>query len=450
MKLPVEFNERMKLMLKDEYEDYLESLNRGIIKGIRVNTLKVGIEEFKGICPFELKEPIPWEQRGFYIDEEKPGRHPYHQAGLYYIQEPSAMAVVPCLGIQPGEKVLDLCAAPGGKSTQAAAYLNSSGLLVSNEIEPKRARVLSENIERMGIKNAVVTNNSPKELEAVFPAFFDRIIVDAPCSGEGMFKKEDAAAADWSIENVAGCSERQKEILESAASMLKAEGHLVYSTCTFSIEENEGVIDCFLKSHSEFELININKKYGFVDGLFKYFDNKELSKTARLFPHKLKGEGHFIALLRKNDGDEYNHSTFQGNISKNTLKDYYSFIDTNLNSVIETNLHTVGDNLYSLPYGINDLKGLKVLRGGLHLGTFKKNRFEPNHALALVLKKDNAKRYVNFKGDSNEIISYLKGDTINVNIEDGWCLVLVDGYSIGWGKVSGGIMKNHYPKGLRW
>ena len=261
MNIPEEFKKQMKYILTDEYDEFIRSYNYERKQGIRVNTLKISRERFMGICPFDLLKPVQWEDKGFYIKEQKPGKHPYHSAGLYYIQEPSAMSPAAILGIKPGDKVLDLCAAPGGKSTQAAAYLNGTGILVSNEIDPKRARILSENIERMGVKNAVVVNNSPQELEKYFPAYFDKIIVDAPCSGEGMFKKEESAVEDWSAENVYGCSIRQKSILESAAKMLKPGGKIVYSTCTFSLDENEKVIDRFLKAHKEFEIIDIEKKY---------------------------------------------------------------------------------------------------------------------------------------------------------------------------------------------
>ncbi|QCX34467.1 NOL1/NOP2/sun family putative RNA methylase [Caloramator sp. E03] len=450
MKLSANFFERMKFILKDEYDSFLESLKRERVKGIRVNTLKIDIQDFKDISPFDILETVPWEKRGFYINEDKPGKHPYHQAGLYYIQEPSAMAVVPTLNINEGDKVLDLCAAPGGKSTQAACYLNESGLIVCNEIEGKRAKVLSENIERMGIKNAIVTNNSPKELEKVFKGYFDKIIVDAPCSGEGMFKKEEAAIEDWSIENVEGCAARQREIMDCAATMVKPGGYIVYSTCTFSIEENEGTIDYFLKKHKEFEIVEIKKEFGFTRGLYEYFDNYELSKAARLFPHRLKGEGHFIALLRKKDGDDFNYMSLKSNVKQNQLKDYFEFEKENLNTIIKENFYLSGENLYSFPSDLCDLKGLRILRLGLHIGSFKKNRFEPNHALALAIRSKDAKRAVNFTSNSDDLLSYLKGDVIKAKVEDGWCLVLVDGYPIGWGKAVKGVIKNHFPKGLRW
>lgn len=450
MNIPVEFKERMKKLLGAEYDEYIRSYEKNKAQGIRVNTLKINIEDFKKICSFELKAPIPWEERGFYIEEEKPGKHPYHAAGLYYVQEPSAMAVAAALGIKKGDRVLDLCAAPGGKSTQAAAYLHGEGVLVANEIEPKRARILSENIERCGIKNAIVTNNSPDELVKYFNGYFDKIIVDAPCSGEGMFKKEEAAIEEWSQENVIRCSIRQKNILEAAEKMLRPGGYLIYSTCTFSLEENEMVVEDFLDRHNSFNIVEIDKRHGFSNGFYELAGNTELKKSIRLFPHRLRGEGHFMCLLQKMDGDMGSEKPFKSIIKMEDLKDYFVFAKENLNVQIEENLYLAGENLYSLPNGIPDIKGLKILRSGIHLGSFKKNRFEPNHALALSLKYGEAKRNVNLESSSDEVISYLKGDTLKTDIEDGWTIVNVDGYSLGWGKTSRGILKNHYPKGLRW
>jgi NOL1/NOP2/sun family putative RNA methylase len=448
--LPEDFKIRMKHILKEDYENFLNTYSREPFKAIRVNTLKVSLENFIDISPFKITGSVPWEKRGLYINDEKPGRHPYHEAGLFYVQEPSAMSVIPCAGIEKNQKVLDLCAAPGGKSTQAAADLNSTGLIVSNEIDGKRAKILSQNIERMGITNAVVTNNSPSELEKYFKSYFDRIIVDAPCSGEGMFKKEKAALSNWSLENIEGCSIRQGAILDSAAKMLKAGGYIAYSTCTFSLEENEMVIDRFLKLHKEFEIIEIEKKHGFRGGFTENTYSMNLNFAARLLPQNIKGEGHFIALLRKKDGSCEIPRLLVSNAKSETIKDYYEFCSQNLNETLNDRLYISGDNLYCLPDGLCDIKGLRILRAGLFLGTFKKNRFEPNHAFALALKKENAKRIINLKSDEDGIISYLKGNTLNVKEDNGWCLVCVDGFSTGWGKISSNIMKNHFPKGLRW
>lgn len=450
MYVPEKFAIRMEELLKDEYKEFLSTYENRRYQAIRVNTLKISAEDFVKVCPFKLHGEVPWEKSGFYIAEDKPGKHPYHAAGLYYVQEPSAMAVVPCLDIRPGHRVLDLCAAPGGKSTQAAAYLQGQGLLVANEIEPKRARILSENIERMGIRNAVVTNNTPQQLEKVFEGYFDRIIVDAPCSGEGMFKKEEAALQDWSQEAVEGCAIRQKEIIESAGNMLKPGGLMVYSTCTFSTDENEGVIGSFLRKNPNFVVENIPKEYGFVPGFTQYGEGFSMEGAARLFPHKVKGEGHFLCLLRKTIGSIGSQDGMKNTVKREQLSDYYSFAESALKDGLNGNFYLKGEELYALPEGLCQVKGLRILRGGLQLGTLKKNRFEPSHALALALNQNQVKRCVNLSSSGEGIIKYLKGDILEVDMDDGWCLVTVDGYSIGWGKVSSGKMKNHYPKGLRW
>lgn len=450
MYIPEEFRLRMQDLLKDEYKEFINTYEKRRYQAIRVNTLKISIDDFIKLCPFKLHGGVSWEKRGFYIEHDKPGKHPYHAAGLYYVQEPSAMSVVPCLGIKPGHKVLDLCAAPGGKSTQAAAYLEGQGLLVSNEIEPKRAKVLSENIERMGIKNAVVTSNSPKQLQQVFEGYFDRIIVDAPCSGEGMFKKEEASIQDWSREAVNGCAMRQKEIIDSAGAMLKPGGLMVYSTCTFSTEENEEIIGGFLNRNPDFSIESIPKNNGFAPGFSEYGEGYDLEKAARLFPHRVKGEGHFLCLLKKNHGNEGKQGEMDCKIKKELLSDYYKFMDLALKDEVQGTLFLKGEELYALPQDLCQVKGLRILRGGLQLGTLKKNRFEPNHALALALKPSQAVRCINLKTSCDELLKYLMGEVLEVQEVDGWCLVAADGYSIGWGKISSGKMKNHYPKGLRW
>lgn len=461
MQLPYEFLERMKNMLgdKDEYERFVAEYDKERAPGLRVNTLKVSVEEFLNKSPFTL-ESVKWCPTGFkYIHDERPGKHAWHEAGVYYIQEPSAMAPAELLNAQPGEKILDLCAAPGGKSTQTACKLKGEGLLVSNEIHPARAKILSQNIERMGIKNAVVTNETPQKLSEKFIGFFDGIIVDAPCSGEGMFRKDIQSREQWSVEHVLMCAERQKEILECAAVMLKPGGRIVYSTCTFSHEENEGVIDAFLKAHEDFTVESPCQSEFFSNG--RTFDrySDEVKKTIRLWPHLIEGEGHFAAVLRK-DGEHYDMPTPKLSKKKNEkpkkqpkeLESYYTFLKENLSDKFEIKGQTVlfGEQVYVMPEGIISLDKIKVLRAGLHMGTLKKNRFEPSHALALALTADDVKLSFDFPSDKNEIYSYLRGNTLDApESKKGWCLITVDGFSAGWGKSDGSIIKNHYPKGLR-
>ncbi len=478
--LPKQFLDRMKEMLGEEYPAFLESFSEERYQALRINALK---KVYKGgnveklLADAFYLTPVTWAQNGYYYEkEDSPGKHPYHDAGAYYIQEPSAMAPVTLLEPQPGEQILDLCAAPGGKSTQIAALMQGEGLLVTNEIHPARAKILSENIERMGIRNACVTNETPRHLAEMFPEYFDRILVDAPCSGEGMFRKNEAACEEWSPENVILCGERQDEILDCAAQMLRLGGRLVYSTCTFAPTENEGSISRFLYRHPEFSIVPIPKeKLGIAgDGLRRYIERADCAEnvgakstpaldkgqdigiegTLRLWPHHVKGEGHYAAVLVK-EGDVpqgYQGEALYGmqkGISEKEMQEYLAFEKEFLQVKLRGTFVKFGDNLYLVPERMPNLKGLKVLRPGLHIGTLKKNRFEPSHALALALSSDDVKYIWNLKASENTTGAYLNGQTFPAEGEKGWYLICVDGFSVGWGKLAGGIMKNHYPKGLR-
>lgn len=456
MNLPQAFMDKMERLLKDEYPEFVQSYRAERSYGLRINTLKISKEEFLKRNPFTL-ELIPWTSSGYYYDaKDRPGKHPYHEAGLYYIQEPSAMAVAELMDPQPGEKILDLAAAPGGKTTHIAAKMQQQGLLVANDIHPKRARVLSQNIERMGIKNAVVLNETPERLAQAFPAFFDRILLDAPCSGEGMFRKEPHACDEWSLEHVTACAMRQTKILEEAAKMLKPEGILVYSTCTFSPEENEQVIASFLKDHPHFKIVDVNHDGLFDSGRPDWVDhldetNVSLEKTVRIWPHRVQGEGHYIAVLKKLDGDSTSKiKPVRGVRGKKSLAYFYEFAEQTLKNIPEGYYALFGDQLYIMPEFMVDLTGLKALRFGWHLGTNKKNRFEPSHALALALTTNDVQQVTDFTAESEDIFAYLRGETLQATGKKGWQLVTVDGYSIGWGKLANHVLKNHYPKGLRW
>lgn len=451
MQLPQDFKERMQNMLGDEFEAFLKSYELDRAQSLRVNTLKVAKEDFIGLNAFKLRQ-IPWVKEGFYYNQEdRPGKHPYHEAGLYYIQEPSAMSVATLAEVVPGERILDLCAAPGGKSTQLAAALGGKGMLISNEIHPARAKILAQNIERMGIPNAIVTNETPQNLAKRFPGFFDRIVVDAPCSGEGMFRKDEEARSHWSVQNVEMCAERQAEILDCAATMLRPGGRIVYSTCTFAPEENELSIVGFLETHPEFHIKQVAAYEGFAPGRPEWAEGvEEVKYTFRLWPHLLDGEGHYAAVLEK-AGDEKAREITEKlpAIDRNAWQSYEVFAKENLVKQPEGYPVLFGEQLYLLPYAL-PLKGLKVVRAGLHLGTCKKNRFEPSHALALALKPEEVRHTCQLTREDPRVGAYLKGETITVEGEKGWHLVCVDGYSLGWGKLSGNVLKNHYPKGLRW
>lgn len=439
--LPPEFLTRMKPLLGDEYPAFLASYDRPLQKGLRLGRKGKALK-----LPFALT-PLPWAETGFAYDPSaRPGKHPYHECGAYYLQEPSAMAPAALLRPQPGDRVLDLCAAPGGKSTQLADFLQGEGLLVSNEINPKRAKILSRNIERMGISNALVLNMHPRDLEAPFAGFFDRVMVDAPCSGEGMFRKEEAAATDWSPETVAMCAQRQKEILRSAAKLLRPGGFLCYSTCTFAPEEDEGVMAWFLTEHPEFSPEIIQAPW-FAPARPEWATPNcpEIARGFRLWPHKLGGEGHFVMLLRK-AGDGVRPS-LPGPRPMKAPPELTAFLQELDIHLPEGTLVQFGPSVYLLPPDCPDLRGLKVLRPGLELGVLKKGRFEPAHALALWLSS--AARTADFAGDSWEILDYLHGQVLPGG-QTGWTLVTVDGVSLGWAKGSGGQLKNHFPKGLRW
>lgn len=459
MNLPIEFENKMKAFLGNEWDDFLYSYDNNRFQALRFNTLKVQSPEERmrilKVLGISSDKRVSWANEAYYFDENvRPGKHPYHEMGLYYIQEPSAMSAAALLAPKPGMRVLDLCAAPGGKSTQLATYLGDSGLLVSNEINTQRSRILSQNIERMGIKNAIVTNEDSFVLASHFPGFFNAIQVDAPCSGEGMFRKLPEAIEQWSMENVAICAARQKEILDNAAVMLKPGGVIVYSTCTFSREENEDVIEYFLEKHPDFTL----------------------EEMERFWPHKVDGEGHFVAKLvrrgsvdtgfksdrqtKKIKNNKNRKNETKSALTKENMKLLSEFLDETISDdmaalIKNSRLVMFGEQLYRLPDMEVDIKGLKVQRAGLHIGEFKKQRFEPSHSLALALKLSEAKNVVKLTCDNPQTIGFFNGQSVMLSDEQaaeckkGWALVCVDGYPAGWGKVNGTQVKNHYPKGLR-
>ena len=426
--LPQAFMERMKKQLPEsEWEAFFAVYADKPVKGVRLNPLKGGRYALKDKLPF-IGDPIAWEENGFYTEEEKVGAFPFHAAGLFYSQEPSAMSAAPLLDVQGGERVLDLCSAPGGKGTQLACKMAGEGLIVLNEPIFSRAKILSQNVERLGIKNAVVTSEMPEKLSAKFVGYFDKILIDAPCSGEGMFRKNaDEALGEWSEENVAMCARRQAHILEEGTKMLRVGGRLVYSTCTFSEEEDEGQVRDYLQKHPQMRLISQEK----------------------LYPHKMRGEGHFVALFEKVDGEETRPvRTKKPQISKQTELGYREFEKKFLRTKAER-LHEANGNLYALPCDVFDWDGLQVLRVGVRLGEWKNNRFEPDHSLAMSLQKEDCANVLDLAESDPRIGKYLRGETVEGEVENGWCLVCIEGYPLGLGKAVNGTVKNHYPKGLR-
>lgn len=488
MEFPSEFTTKMKDLLGSDYEAWQNCYNEPRLYGLRVNTNKISPDEFSKIAPFELKR-IAWIPNGFYYDGDNisPAKHPYYYAGLYYLQEPSAMTPANTLMVSKGEKVLDLCAAPGGKSTEVGAALKGEGVLVANDISASRCRALLKNIELSGIGNSCILCETPEKLAMTFPEYFDKILLDAPCSGEGMFRKEPKMIGAWKEHGPDYFCKIQKGLILKAAEMLISGGLLVYSTCTFDRKENEEVIDYLLEERPEFEVKEINYYEGYSKGIAS--DNckhpDELRKTIRLFPHKLRGEGHFIALLKKekiadasvnpgkcdenhhgNIGNKKNADNFK--IPQEVIEFFEGWGEEFINDVNRVILK--GNHLLLLPENINTA-GLRALRTGLLLGECKKGRFEPSQALAMAIKKDRYPNCLNFSADDPRVIRYLKGETLEMNtniskmIEPGtdsgetvngnlgscanWKLICVDSYPLGFAKETNGLLKNKYLAGWR-
>ena len=447
MNLPEQYLENMKELLGTDFDAYIESFNDSRLYGLRVNTMKISVEDFLKISPFKLT-PIPWIENGFYYSEDdKPAKHPYYFAGLYYIQEPSAMTPANVLPVEEGDIVFDMCAAPGGKSTELGAKLNGSGLLVTNDISNSRAKALLKNVEVFGIPNVYVVSEDPKNIQPGFNEFFDKILIDAPCSGEGMFRKEPQAVDEWSVEHTVSCGVRQKHILDCAMKMLKGGGYIVYSTCTFAPEENEQVCAYMLENYNV-ELVEPNNLDMLSKGRGEWSNSDyDMSKTRRIFPHKNNGEGHFVALFHSLDNYESEVNKPKKTSMTDAEKVYRQFEKEFLNTELDGEFCLFGEQLYLKPKCI-DVDKIKVVRNGLNLGIYRKNRFEPSYALCLALKKEDFKNTVDFECDSEELKKYLMGNTVECD-KKGWCAVTVNGYPIGWGKASNGILKNHFPKYLR-
>lgn len=427
--LPEKFIERMKKQLPaTEWEAFFAVYENPPVKGARINPLKGDRYALKEKLLF-LGEEVEWEENGYYTHAERAGSSPYYSAGLFYSQEPSAMCAAPLLEVQAGERVLDLCSAPGGKGTQLAGNMHGEGILVLNEPVFSRAKILSQNVERMGVQNAVVTCELPEKLSQKFQGYFDKILVDAPCSGEGMFRKNaKEALEEWSEENVALCAERQEKILDEAVKMLKVGGRLVYSTCTFSYEEDEGQVLVFLKNHPEMHLL----------------------KQEKLLPHKIDGEGHFAALFEKIEGGESKIvRPLKGRITPQAEKIFKEFEKECLTKKGLWNLYEKEGVLYALPKDVFDFTSLNILRVGVRLGEMKGNRFEPSHALLMSLKKEDFKNVLDLPLTDERVEKFLRGDVIEGDVKNGWIAVLVDGLPIGWGKGVNGTIKNHIPKGIR-
>ena len=458
MEFPVSFTEKMKNILQDEYEDFLKGYDRTRHYGLRVNRTKLTAEQFEKMAMYDL-EPVPWIDNAFeYEDSVSPAKHPYYFAGMYYLQEPSAMTPANLLPIEPGDRVLDLCAAPGGKATELGAKLNHTGLLVANDISNSRAKALLKNIELFGIPNVLVTSEPPEKLAEKFPAFFDKILIDAPCSGEGMFRKNPGMMKDWETYGPKHYSGLQQSIVPHAIRMLKPGGMLLYSTCTFSPEENEGSVKFMLDLDPDLEVVDIPNRYeGFAPGRPELIEDgtEDLKKCVRIWPHKMNGEGHFIALLRKKEKGEAIEKKAKPRKEKALPPLLEEFMKDCTYPMNGNDIEIQEDRVYLMPEGIKGIKGLRFLRSGLLLGTLTKDRFEPSQAFAMVLKKDQYKATIDLSRIDHRVIRYLKGETIEVDDlplkrQKGWQLVCVDGFPLGWGKLVNGSLRNKYLPGWRW
>lgn len=453
MNLPESFTTRMKNMLKDDYDNYIESFNNNCYQGIRINTSKISVEDFLSISPFNLK-PVPWTNNGFYYESNiQPAKHPYYFAGLYYIQEPSAMSSASFMPIDEGDRVLDICAAPGGKSTELAAKLNQSGLLVSNDISNSRAKALLKNLEMFGISNSIIVSEPPNELAKRFPHYFDKILIDAPCSGEGMFRKQNSMIKAWENNGVDLFVGLQRGILKEVVKMLRPGGTIVYFTCTFSPEENEQSMEYLMSLDENIKLVPLPVIEGFDIGHKEWgnTDNDLLSNARRIWPHRVNGEGHFVAMSKHNGSNDLGDETSLYFIKSGKLSDefieFLKLIDIDFDL---SRMEVDKDRIFYLPQNMPDVRGLRLLRTGLYMGDMKKNRFEPSQSLAMFLKGNEFKNTINLTANDDRTIRYLKGETIEASGNDGYNLVLVDGYPLGFGKLNKGVLKNKYLPSWRW
>ncbi len=439
----------MKELLKDDFGNYTKSFEKDYYRGLRANTLKIKREDLKTILNEKLDD-VKWCEDGLYFEKNfSPAKTPYYKAGLFYIQEPSAMLPVEILNVQEGDYVLDLCGAPGGKSTQIASKLNDTGLLVSNDYSASRAKIMAKNLELMGVKNCTVLAEEQSKLKMRFESFFDKILVDAPCSGEGMFRKDSSLINNWSEDEVIKYCTIQKDLLNNAKDMLKKDGILVYSTCTLNTNENEKVIDEFLEENKNFELQSIQHDDLQISKGFTENTIHDLKKTARVLPHKNKGEGHFIAKLKKNSDDikKQTDDKFLKVDKISNIQLFNDFVKENLKEDIFSEdflfkLH--GTSLFMVHKNLYNMKNVRVIRSGFHLGELKKNRFEPSQSLAYALKMNQFKNVLNLSIDDNRVQKYLKGETIECDDENGLMLVCFEGYPLGFGKASKNKIKNKY------
>lgn len=459
MNFPEKFEKEMIRILGEVgFEEYKSCFAKDAIRALRVNTLKIAPEEFKKLTGWNLEE-IPWTRNGFYCHEKLvPSRHPYYHAGMYYIQEPSAMTPAQFLPIEEGDKVLDMCAAPGGKSTELAARLDGTGILFSNDISFSRCKALLKNIELFGIKNAIIMSEKPNDLEDRFQGYFDKILIDAPCSGEGMFRKDGKMIDAWLEHGPDYFAPIQRSILESGIKMLRPGGMLLYSTCTFSVKEDEETVDYILKKYPEMSVVDTIDPGYFEKGRPDLLENpaEGISKTRRLFPHKIRGEGHYLALLQKAEDAVSSSNKVELAISKDKIPgeciDFLKSMGIDYKSV-KDRVKLFDDKAVLLPEGCPKLDHLRVIRSGVYLGDCKKGRFVPSQAAAMTIKKGEFNNELHLNLEDERLCRYLKGETLTLRdkdgVKDGTVLVFVGDQPLGFGKAGKGTLKNKYLVGWR-
>ena len=452
MKLPELFEEKMRRLLGEDFSEYEKHLDDPAYYGIRVNTLKISVEDFLKICPFHVTK-VPWTDNGFYVDrEEKPSKHPYYHAGLYYIQEPSAMTPASYLPVEPGDRVLDLCGAPGGKSTELGAKLRGEGLLVSNDVSISRTKALIRNIEMFGIRNDMILCTEAKYLVPSMTGFFNKILIDAPCSGEGMFRKGNNEIKNWQQKGSEPYAKLQREIVDDAIKLLAPGGMLLYSTCTFSPEENEQVIEYLLEKNEDLSLVPMKMCEGFDHGHPEWTltGREDIKQCIRLWPHKIKGEGHFLALLKKADGEQPTFKYEKIKKVKLTPETEEFFKNCKMN-IDWSHVREHQGKLFYLKEDIPEMKKVRVLRKGLYLGEMKKGRFEPSQSFAVALAANEYEPYLSFDINDENTVKYLKCETLDVDTNtEGIHLVGTNEFPLGWAKIKKGRLKNKYSSSWRW
>ena len=474
MRLPDEYVNKMKKLLGDDYEAYENSLSQPLSHSLRVNTLKISVEDFLNISPFRL-EAVPWTDNAFYYDAsvDTPSKHPFYYAGLYYLQEPSATLPAATLPIEEGDRVLDICAAPGGKTTELAAKLKGTGILVSNDISASRLKALQKNVEIFGAENVIITCETPDKLSSFFGAYFDKILIDAPCSGEGMFRKSSSMISAWELNGNEKFAQIQKSILKEIVKMLRPGGKILYSTCTFDPSEDEDQVEYLLSLRDDLYIDSFEKYKDFVDGNPEWSNcsapHEELKNTAHLFPHKVRGEGHFVALISSDSSIEASGDTnYSSYVKDYKIKKYKgdSDVDDFLSHLCfdldRSRLELSNGKLFLVPDGSPDVRGLRIMRQGVYLGEIKKNRFEPSQSFAMLLKDEDFDNCIHLSADKNCVFKYLRGETLDIDyiksvetdrdyssIKNGWVLICVDRFPLGFAKYANGTIKNKYLPGWR-